>query len=756
MKKFLLLSCSVFGLFASCTAPAPVSDSCSPSYCSSHGECTEVKSLPSCACADGYGGLTCNTCTVGFHRVGSSGCAVDEVCTETSCSGHGTCAVSGGVSSCACAAGYDGPTCASCYGDYLAIETDAGVDAGVTCISPQKCTGDSCAPGFDCDDSTGVIQCACTGPSCEKCAAGSCSANGSCDDSTGRVRCTCNSGYSGSSCGGCSFGYSQSDAGVCFANQGCALNSCSGGGTCSASTGIVTCSCDSEYAGAFCQSCATGHHRNALGACVVDQVCATNSCPANATCEVNQGTISCPCKPGYAGQLCNNCYPGYHLETGRCVLDARCQSSSCGGGVCEDATGSIACSMCPAGLSGANCEVNTDDCGTACNSGRCIDLVNSRVCLCTDGTYGQTCLPGPTVTATTPSSGTIAGGYTVTFTGTLFSGSTVVTIDGLAAPITNVTSTSLTVTVPAGRSVGPKNAVIRNTNGQRATVTFTYTAFAFSYTGANQTFTVPAGVTSLRVRLWGAGGGGGNASTVRGGAGGYVYGTLQVTPSQVFTIVVGQGGAQIMTPTKAGVGGGYSGVFFGAVSQANARIIAGGGGGGGFFSNATWGSSGGNGGGDFGGDGAVPQSTSYAARGLGGSSQAGGVGGCSTNPPNAQCGQNGTALVGGGGGVGGLTFTRTGATFGGGGGVGASTSFNSGGGGGGYFGGGGGANDTASGGGGGSGYLHSTVTNGVSATAVNPGEALAQNEVGYTAGSAVGGNVGTATAGGNGLVLISW
>ncbi len=752
------LSLAAWAVLSTCTnVPGAAATSCSPSYCSSHGVCTEAKFLPTCACADGYEGLTCNTCSTGFHRVGTGSCAPDETCTADSCSGHGSCSIVGGITTCECTAGYSGPTCANCYGDFLATALDGGdADAGFTCTAPLRCAADSCAPGFTCDDSTGVLTCTCTGPACEHCATDSCGAHGVCDDSSGRIQCTCANGYQGASCGSCYFGFSGTDAGTCVQNQACTQASCSGGGSCSTVEGSITCSCDTAHTGAFCESCATGYHRTTTGQCVADQTCTANSCPTHATCQVTQGAITCPCDTGYAGQTCGNCYPGYHRDGATCVLDSVCLSSSCGGGVCEDGTGSIQCSQCPAGLTGANCEINIDDCGTACNSGRCVDLVNARVCLCTDGTWGQSCLPGPTVTAISPASGTIAGGYTLTLTGTLFSTSTTVTIDGINAPISMVSATSIGVTVPAGRSVGPKTMIVRNPNNQKATLTFTYTAFAFTYTGATQTFAVPAGVTSLALRVWGAAGGAGNGASVVGGAGGYATGSLPVMPGQTLTIVVGQGGAQVAMPSKAGAGGGYSGVFIGAVSQANAKLIAGGGGGGGFFTDGQGGSSGGNGGGDFAGDGAGSGSTSYAARGLGGSLQAGGIGGCSTNASAGQCGQNGSALQGGGGGVENLTFTRTGATFGGGGGVGPSTRFNAGGGGGGYFGGGGGANDTALGGGGGSGFVASTVVNGSSTTSSTPGVALGQSEVGYVAGVAVGGNVGSSANGGNGLVLISW
>ena len=76
----------------------------------------------------------------------------------------------------------------------------------------------------------------------------------------------------------------------------------------------------------------------------------------------------------------------------------------------------------------------------------------------------------------------------------------------------------------------------------------------FTYTGAAQMYTVPAGVTTLSVKAWGAAGGGCNfdqnsaytmtieGKTVyhRGGFGTYVQCGLVVTPGQMLTVIVGQ------------------------------------------------------------------------------------------------------------------------------------------------------------------------------------------------------------------------
>jgi len=131
--------------------------------------------------------------------------------------------------------------------------------------------------------------------------------------------------------------------------------------------------------------------------------------------------------------------------------------------------------------------------------------------------------------------------------------------------------------------------------------------------GTFGTFTVPAGLTSVDVKVWGAGGGGGwtgypspNTHT-GGGGGGYASGTLATTPSQVIHINAGEGAngpsqpnapayrgyfnaAYCGTPaTNGSGGGGIAGLFSVNIgcqsnpqhSAPTAFIVAGAGGGGG-------------------------------------------------------------------------------------------------------------------------------------------------------------------------------
>ena len=234
----------------------------------------------------------------------------------------------------------------------------------------------------------------------------------------------------------------------------------------------------------------------------------------------------------------------------------------------------------------------------------------------------------------------------------------------------------------------------------------------FNYTGSNQSWTVPSGVTSATFFLIGAGGGGNYA--YGGGGGGYATGSYAVTAGQVLTVIVGQGGGAADAVSRPGVSG-YPGIY--------TPVTYGGGGRGGSYS-AGWDelyySSGG-------GRSAIrlPSATTDLAT-------AGGGGGAAYS----QCGLGGGGTTGSGGSRGGTQTTGgTGASSGNGypgtNGVayqGGDSKDEGGGGGGGYFGGGGGGDNTA--GGGGSSYV-ALLTNGVTTSGGDCGAAAAMSGINY-------------------------
>ena len=271
------------------------------------------------------------------------------------------------------------------------------------------------------------------------------------------------------------------------------------------------------------------------------------------------------------------------------------------------------------------------------------------------------------------------------------------------------------------------------------TVTTTYTvtgtgaasgSATFNYTGAIQTYTVPAGVTSLTIAASGAQGGNQTSYSTSGGAGANMGGTFTTTPGHVLNILVGQHPA-----AASNTGGGGGGSFVWDVTAGNALLIAAGGGGGAGFdalgtnftgidavttNNGTGGGGGYGGAGTGGNGGTAPTGTPYGDYGAGGtgwfSNGAGGIGGCSNAVGGA------TPLTGGAGGTfGGTAGVNGSGGFGGGGGSQGICSFVGGGGGGGYSGGAGGVFDNSgnyarAGGGGGSYNIGSSQFNSVGNT----------------------------------------
>lgn len=139
------------------------------------------------------------------------------------------------------------------------------------------------------------------------------------------------------------------------------------------------------------------------------------------------------------------------------------------------------------------------------------------------------------------------------------------------------------------------------------------------------TFTVPAGITKIRVRVVGAGGGGkgDSAPFYSGAGGGYAHGVFDVTPGQSYSVTVGNGGY-----------GGFSGTD-GQSSSFGALISA----------------TGGKGGGSAGGgavSGGVGVGGDFQASGGNGNNQSGG------GAAGSQLGNGGTSTHQGGAAVGGI------------------------------------------------------------------------------------------------------
>lgn len=339
------------------------------------------------------------------------------------------------------------------------------------------------------------------------------------------------------------------------------------------------------------------------------------------------------------------------------------------------------------------------------------------------------------------------------------------------ARIDQWTSTNNLSTPVWGQGTAVAGGYIYSAGGSGGTTTFTTpydTAGSFgSGTGG---YVVPAGVTSVTVKVWGAGGGGGagvSSSGVggAGGGGGYAKSVLTVTPGETLTVVVGSGGTKAGGNRRGGDGGGYS-----AVLRSGTYLLQAGGGGGGGGAEGTSsgdGGAGGAGGGANGVNGTVGEASGGGggARGTNGGGGAGGTAGL-----NGAAGAAGIANAGGDGG--GSTGTcnasvagNTGGAggFGGGGAGGDDTSSCEGGGGGGggrYGGGGGGSvnsnNRGAGGGGGGSSLATGTSQVETAGSGTTPGNNGDTDRGSAGDGGTGGTNSGNAASGNSGKVVISY
>lgn len=173
----------------------------------------------------------------------------------------------------------------------------------------------------------------------------------------------------------------------------------------------------------------------------------------------------------------------------------------------------------------------------------------------------------------------------------------------------NFTSTQQNPSIPnASVNEAGTYTVVAIANGCTsavATVTVVVNSVSFQAFTSNGTFTVPGGITQVKVLCVGGGGGGGSGHQGGGGSGFVASGTYAVIPGQTFTITVGNGGngAQTMYADNSLVGNTPGGASsFGNLLTANGGGTVGcvncaagnGGSGGGGACNA--GSPGGNGG----------------------------------------------------------------------------------------------------------------------------------------------------------------
>ncbi|HEX6164408.1 MAG TPA: glycine-rich protein [Vicinamibacterales bacterium] len=302
----------------------------------------------------------------------------------------------------------------------------------------------------------------------------------------------------------------------------------------------------------------------------------------------------------------------------------------------------------------------------------------------------------PTIGSFTATPGTIGNGGTSTLRWSGVTNATSCSINNGVGDVTcadgsvNVSPTS--TTEYQFMAIGPGGR-----EWMYALVVFDGGSLTFNFTGAAQTFTVPAGVTQVNITAYGAQGGAGAGAGPAGGLGGSVTARITVTPGEVLQVNVGGagaagagggaggfngGGAAGAGAVQGGGGGGASDVRQGGVALANRVVVAAGGGGSGPVGTGGTGGAGGGLNGSNGTAGTAGAAADDGDGGGGGTQAAGGAGG------TGSLGADGAAGVSGVGGAGGANASATGGgggggLFGGGGGEGANAGAGTGGGGGG-------------------------------------------------------------------------
>jgi Notch-like protein len=365
-------------------------EQCTPRACPDNSSCDDSTGSIECECDDGFRGADCDMCAAGYHADGDD-CVEDTSCTNSTCA-NGTCSDSSGVPACACSGGWSGEHCDECG--------DGFHEDGSDCLQNEVCAQDSCPTHAECDDTTGVITCACmdghAGDDCDECVAprvmdetGAC-VEVACDPGltpNGQGECTleCDDAATAVNVAGVDSSMLQVPDGYEFVPPSSILfpdgstlelhtvgtfvclplgytcdqfDPCGGDasvGVCEDESGLPTCVCSDGYTGLLCTDCAPGYHADGAD-CLLDETCPATPCTGRGTCDDSSGEALCSCQAGYSGATCESCATGYHaMGDGSCVVDEACVAGACmGHGSCHVTAGLAGCN-CFAGYTGDDC-----------------------------------------------------------------------------------------------------------------------------------------------------------------------------------------------------------------------------------------------------------------------------------------------------------------------------------------------------------------------------------------------------------------
>ncbi|PAA69693.1 hypothetical protein BOX15_Mlig000039g3 [Macrostomum lignano] len=403
--------------------------------CQNGGTCSNTNASPwyHCSCVPGYTGTDCE---INIDDCASKPCA------------NGLCSDLVNDYSCSCFKGWEGRNCninhndcptGACLNGGRCIDGNGTFTCdcsridfqGATCSSKiDDCASSPCQHGGRCTDGVRSFTCDCSatdfnGPNCQShiddCASKPC-INGLCTDLVRNYSCSCFTGWEGRSCsvntdyclsGPCQNGGVCSDGNSTFSCdcsrvdfQGdtcsskiddCASRPCQHGGRCIDGVRSYTCDCSAtDFYGSNCQS-------------RIDD-CASNPCSHNATCTDGLRDFSCSCFSGYSGKTCSvdvqDCSPNPCEYKGACLERSNqalylVENSSLPAPFNDSFSYALAAGfvcLCPEGTYGDTCSINPNDCldpatnrSVCAHASNCTDGLASFTCHCLPGYEGPTC-----------------------------------------------------------------------------------------------------------------------------------------------------------------------------------------------------------------------------------------------------------------------------------------------------------------------------------------------------------------------------
>lgn len=329
-------------------------DECTMNPCLNGATCVNGFGRYECECLPGYYGCECQ-----YHSFRPS-----SVCASAPCQNGGE-----------CSAGRDGFTC-------LCLQGFTGEFCQETTTAQGGCISNPCYNGSTCTDTPQGAVCTCsvgfTGPKCRwplnNCELNPCENGGTCDPGLyGSFQCICVPGYTGANCSSLV--------------PPCSSLPCQNDGRCSnnADDSGYTCECPGLFTGVDCEIAVFPED-------LCDSIVPSLSpCAENAICTSGRGNFTCTCDSEYTGP---DCSLDFNISSSPPDL-LPCYSNPCmHGGECSPSTDGLshACS-CTGGFTGANCEINIDDCASvSCQHGAaCVDGIEGFACDCPSQTTGENC-----------------------------------------------------------------------------------------------------------------------------------------------------------------------------------------------------------------------------------------------------------------------------------------------------------------------------------------------------------------------------